>query len=151
MEHRETDSRNKDREVTDCSDGVHRETDSGKEAEFEATMDDRTQVVLHELVEQEDEVRRKVISNLVQALIKDLSLQPFSEESAHTIHDMGNVEYFEMCGTPTKVQCTYCFKYRAIGVVYCTCGMCLESKEIRLLIDSQLHHQEESVSWCPTR
>ena len=61
-----------------------------------------------------------VISHLVnvvqhhpnrKAFVEDLQQKhpcnPFSEESANMIHDMGNMEYFEMCETSTKVQRTY--------------------------------------------
>ena len=75
------------------------------------------------------------------------------------IHDMGNVQYFEMCETTMKVQCTYSFKYCAIGVVLHMWYVPIflskvtnpESKEIQPLIGSELHHQEESLSRCQTR
>ena len=41
------------------------------------------------------------------------------------IHDMGNVEYFEMCDISPKVQCNHCLKNWTIGIVYCTCGTCI--------------------------
>ena len=41
------------------------------------------------------------------------------------IHEIDNVEYFEMFEVSPKVQCTYCLKYWTIGIVYCTCATCL--------------------------
>ena len=35
------------------------------------------------------------------------------------------MEYFEMWETSSKVQRTYYLKYWTIGIVYCTCGVCL--------------------------
>ena len=112
MRHQETDSPNEDREVTESSDEMHRETDTGKEAELEPRLDDSIQGISSKPLNKR---RRKVISNLLyvvqnhpnkEALIKDLQQKhpynPFSEESANMIHDVGNVEYFEMCETYTK-------------------------------------------------
>ena len=42
------------------------------------------------------------------------------------------MEHFEMCETSTKVQRTYCLKYWTIGIVYCTCGVCLLHSTQRL-------------------
>ena len=41
------------------------------------------------------------------------------------IHNMGNVECFELCGNSSKILCSYCFKCWTEGIVYFTCGTCL--------------------------
>ena len=72
------------------------------------------------------------------ALIRDLqnteTLNPFNEESKKIIHNLGNVEYCELCDVSAKTQCSSCAKYWADGVVSCTCGSCvIPSEETRLL------------------
>ena len=37
--------------------------------------------------------------------------QLFCENSKKMIHDIGNVEYFELCETTSKVQCSYRLVY----------------------------------------
>ena len=82
--------------------------------------------------------RRKWISKLVHlvknhsdrdASIADLQQKhpcsPSGEESTQPTHEMGDVEYFEMCETSTKLQCIHCLKCWPIGIVYCTCGTCM--------------------------
>ena len=54
---------------------------------------------------------------------------PFSEESKVMIRDMGNVEFFELCETIPKVQCSECFLYWNQGIVYCFCGHFLKESE----------------------
>ena len=43
------------------------------------------------------------------ALIKDLQIpdtnNPFSEESKKVLHNLGNVEYFELCEISSKTHC----------------------------------------------
>ena len=67
------------------------------------------------------------------ALIQDWqpqnSYDPCIEESANMIRQMGNTEYFELCETSWKVQCTQCLKYWASGFVNRTCGECLQHSE----------------------
>ena len=64
-----------------------------------------------------------------KALINDLqktdALNPFCEESKKAIHNLGNVECFELCEFSSKTQCSSCSKYRADGVVYWICENCL--------------------------
>ena len=62
------------------------------------------------------------------ALITDLqktdTLNPFSEESKKIIHNLGNVELFELYEGSTKTPCPSCAKYWSGGVLYCKCGQC---------------------------
>ena len=41
------------------------------------------------------------------------------------IHELGNVEYFELCETGSTLQYSYCLSYCAKGIVFCTCGICI--------------------------
>ena len=50
---------------------------------------------------------------------------PFSKDSKEMIHELCNVELFELCETTPKVQCSHCLLYWNQGIVYCTCGQCL--------------------------
>ena len=43
--------------------------------------------------------------------------KPFTQESTKVIHNLENVGHFESCGISSKIQCSYCAKYLAEGVV----------------------------------
>ena len=53
--------------------------------------------------------------------MQDNVYNPFSENSKKMIHDTGNVEYFELCETTSKVQCSYCLLIgqKALYTVFC--------------------------------
>ena len=59
------------------------------------------------------------------ALQRDLqqsqSFNPFSQESKQMIHQVGNIELFELLDMDSKTQCKVCLSYLDIGIVYCTC------------------------------
>ena len=40
------------------------------------------------------------------------------------IHELGNVEYFEICATGSRVQCSFCLSCWAIRIVYWSCRIC---------------------------
>ena len=56
---------------------------------------------------------------------------PFSKDSKEMIRELGNVEFFELCETTPKVQCSHCLLYWNQGIVYGTCGQCLIDSESR--------------------
>ena len=58
-------------------------------------------------------------------LMQNQMYNPFNKNSKKMIHDMVNVEYFELCETTSKVLCSYCLSYWTRGIVYCTCANCL--------------------------
>ena len=68
-----------------------------------------------------------------QALQADLqqnnAYNPFSGKSKKMIRDMGNVEFFELCETLPKVQCSAYLLYWNHGIVYCICGHLLRENE----------------------
>ena len=39
---------------------------------------------------------------------------------------MCNTEYFELCEISSKRQCFDCSLYWEVGIVYCTCGKCMQ-------------------------
>ena len=45
------------------------------------------------------------------------------------IREMGDVQFFELCETTPKVQCSHCLLYWNQGIVYCFCGQCLIDSE----------------------
>ena len=47
---------------------------------------------------------------------------PFGDDAKAMIREMGNVEFFELCETISKVQSSECLLYWNQGVIYCTCG-----------------------------
>ena len=54
---------------------------------------------------------------------------PSSDESKAMIREMGDVEFFELCETISKVQCPECLLYWNQGIVYCNCGHLLKESE----------------------
>ena len=49
-------------------------------------------------------------------LMQDNVCNPFIENSKKMIHDMGNVEYFELCKTDSQFQCSYRISDWAKGI-----------------------------------
>ena len=62
-------------------------------------------------------------------LQKNNVYNPFSTISKAMIRELGNVEFFELCETMPKVQCSQCLLYWNQGIVYCTCGQFLVESE----------------------
>ena len=56
---------------------------------------------------------------------------PFSNKSKAMIRELGKVEFFELCETIPKVQCSQCILHWNQGIVYCTCGQFLIDSESR--------------------
>ena len=56
---------------------------------------------------------------------------PFSNNSKKRIHELVNVELFELCETIPKVQCSHCLLYWNQSIVYCICGHFLIDSESR--------------------
>ena len=50
-----------------------------------------------------------------------------SRESKDLITEMGNTEIFQFYETSSKRQCPDFASYCEIGIVFCTCGKCLQS------------------------
>ena len=72
-------------------------------------------------------------------LRQDKVYNPFSEDSKKMIYELGNIESFELCEIDTRVQCSCCLSYWAQGVLYCTCGLCLNNtEEVRKLNQGRL-------------
>ena len=105
-------------------------------------IDLRVQGVPPHKVVREDEDRTRRIRKLAHtmesqsranALIADLqktdTFNPISEESKHIIHNLGNVETFELCEVSAQTQCPSCAQYWPEAVLYCICGQCLLSSE----------------------
>ena len=42
---------------------------------------------------------------------------------------MGDTEYFELCEISAEIQCPDCSLYWEVGIVYCTCGKCVQPSE----------------------
>ena len=53
----------------------------------------------------------------------------FSEESNRIIHEMGNVESYELGQISRAVQCRSCWKHFPEGLAFCSCGTCLRPDE----------------------
>ena len=64
--------------------------------------------------------------SLMQNLNKTEEFNPFSEKSKELLTSMGNTENFELCESSSKIQCPDCALYWETGVMYCTCGKCMQ-------------------------
>ena len=60
---------------------------------------------------------------------KPEEINHFSQESKDLILGMGNTEIFEFYETSSKRQCPDCALYWEIGIVYCSCGKCMQPTE----------------------
>ena len=90
--------------------------------------------------------------------------KPTCTRITSTIHsaksELGNVEFFELCETIPKVQCSHCLLFCwNQGIVYCTCGPCLIHSESRKFSQTKtgctlypgLRDKERRHPWCSTR
>ena len=98
--------------------------------------------ILHSTVQREDSNRNETVKRLTQqiedhpnrdSLIQDLDkteeFNPFSEKSKELITSIGNTEYFELCETSSMIQCLDCALCCEAGIIYCTCGKCMQPTE----------------------
>ena len=112
--------------------GKYRETCRGN-------VDYRIPFIPHSTVQKEDLNRKEIVKRLIQqfenhpnrhSLIQDLNkteeFNPFSEKLKELITSMGNTEYFELCGTSSEIQCPDCALYLEAGIIYWTCGKCMQ-------------------------
>ena len=53
----------------------------------------------------------------------------FSEESRRIIHELGNIELYELGQMSSTIQCHFCYKHMPEGLRICICGMCLRPDE----------------------
>ena len=111
----------------------HRETCGSNRVDF------RIPGIPHSEVEQVESNRKEKFRQLIEQFEshpnrnmffmdfkKSEEINHFSRESKDLITEMGNNEIFEFCETSSRRQCSDCALYWEIGVVYCTCGKCLQ-------------------------
>ena len=120
-----------------------------RSAKFEETrsgnIDFRIQGLPHPAVQKEDYDRREMVNKLIHqfdthpnrdSLMEDLNkteeFNQFSEKSKELITSMGNTEYLELCEISSKIPWFYCSLYWEVGIVYCTCGKCLQPSERKI-------------------
>ena len=53
----------------------------------------------------------------------------FNEESSRIVHEMGNIELYELGQMTRTVQCHSCWKHLPEGLAFCSCGVCLRPDE----------------------
>ena len=84
---------------------------------------------------------------------------PFSKKSKEMIRELGNVEFYELCETIPKVQCSHCLLYWNQGIVYCICRQFLIDSESRRKFNKprldgflypELCDKGRAQSWCST-
>ena len=67
---------------------------------------------------------------MIESLFKDQTVSyHFSQESKDLITEMENTEIFEFYQTSSKRQSPDCALNWEIGIVYCTCGKCVQPTE----------------------
>ena len=105
----------------------------------EPEIDFRIQGISYAAVEREEDDRIRLIRRLVyqvknhpnkDALTADWQSErasyPFSEESKQMIHNLGNVDCFELSEISPQSQCPCCLKYGTGWIECCTCGLSTE-------------------------
>ena len=105
----------------------------------EIDIDFRVYGLPHAVVKQAENFRVLELAKKIEshphreALQADLQQKnvynPLSDNSKAMIREMGNVEFFELCETSPKVQCSQSLLYWNQGVIYCTCGHLLVESE----------------------
>ena len=97
-------------------------------------VDYRIQGLPHSTVQKEDSNRKEIVKRLIQqfenyphrdSLIEDLN----KTEEFNPFSGMGNTEYFELSESSSKIQCPDRSLYQEVGIVYCTCGKCMQLSE----------------------
>ena len=109
-----------------------------------STLDFGIQGLSHSSVEEAEHVRVRELTNRIERHLHQDELQtdlrqndvyiPFIENRKKMIHDMDNVECFQLCETDSQVQCSYCLSYWTKDIVHRTLGICL-------------CHTDECVGW----
>ena len=108
-------------EVTSAKHGARR---GANEDDTLPKVDYRIQGLPHSTVEQEENTRKLAVNRLIHQFQthpdrdalkanpqQNQAYNPFSEKSKDMIHSMEDVEYFEMCEIPLKIQCPHCLTY----------------------------------------
>ena len=84
------------------------------------------------------------------SLMEDLNnrrkFNQFSEKSKELITSMGNTPYFELWEISSEIQCPDCSLYWEAGIVYCTCGKCMQPSERNRQLKNA-GHDALSISW----
>ena len=105
-------------------------------------VDHRIPGISHSTVQNEDPSRKEIVKRLNQqfenrsnedSLIQDLNkteeFNPFSEKLKELITSVCNEEHTELCETSSKTECPDCALYWKVGIVYLTCGKCMQPSE----------------------
>ena len=117
-----------------------------RSAKFEETrsgnVDFRIQGLPHSTVQKEGYDCREMVTELIHqfdthlnrdSLMEDLNkteeFNQFSQKSKELISSKDNTEYFELCEISSKIQCPDGSLYWDVGIVYCTCGKCVQPSE----------------------
>ena len=67
--------------------------------------------------------------SILEDLGKPENSMKFSEESSRTIHELGNIELYELGQISRTVQCHACLKHVPEGLIFCSYGICLRPHE----------------------
>ena len=68
-------------------------------------------------------------TSIIEDLEKPDKSIKFGEQSSRTIHELGNIELHELGQISRTVQCHSCLKHIPAGLIFCSCGICLQPDE----------------------
>ena len=115
----------------------------------ELHIDFRVPGLSHAVVKEAEHLRVQELVKMIESHPHREALQadvqqnnvynPFSNNSKAMMRELANVEFFELCETIPKVQCSHCLLYWNQGIVYCTCG--------QFLVDSESRRKFNELRW----
>ena len=113
---------------------LHAQNESTVDKEPEFKVDLRIEGVAHDVILKDEEPMGKiqqVVENsrkgsytkpLREDLRKPENSMIFSEESSRIIHELGNIEVYEIGQMSNTTHCHSCFKHMSEGLAFCPCG-----------------------------
>ena len=74
-----------------------------------------------------DKVEKLKVGSRTKCIYDDLKKNNmiFSAETRRVIHEMGNIEFFDLGQISVTTQCHSCLKHLSVGLTFCPCGACL--------------------------
>ena len=111
--------------------------ESSVEKELELEVDLRIEGIAQDVILKDEERMGKIQEVVVKlrkgsytkSIREDLgnpqNSMRFSEESSRIIHEVGNIDLYELGQMTRSVHCHSCWKHLPEGLAFCSCGVCL--------------------------
>ena len=84
---------------------------------------------MKEINETSEKLKSGSSTKSIRDVLKKQGDMIFSEESSRVIHEMGNMELFDLGKISKTSQYRSCLKHLTEGVTFCGCGVCLRPDE----------------------